>query len=71
MNLTRRNFGRGAAALAALSAFGVPASVRAQGRNGLNILCWEGYNTDDVLSPFRAMHPGAEIRAESGTSTQT
>lgn len=34
----------------------------------MNILCWEGYNTDDVLGPFRKAHPGASVRAESGTS---
>ncbi|MEL6476762.1 MAG: PotD/PotF family extracellular solute-binding protein [Pseudomonadota bacterium] len=67
MTITRRTFGRGAAALGGLAAFGA-ARQAAAARNGLNILCWEGYNTDDVLSPFRAMHPDAEIRAESGTS---
>src|SRR5690606_30760580 len=36
--------------------------------NEMNILCWEGYNTDQVLGPFRERHPGATVRAESGTS---
>jgi spermidine/putrescine transport system substrate-binding protein len=34
----------------------------------LNILCWEGYNSDPVLGPYRAKHPDATVRAESGTS---
>ena len=33
----------------------------------LNILCWEGYNSDEVLDPFRRM-TGAKVQAESGTS---
>ncbi|MEM9139902.1 MAG: PotD/PotF family extracellular solute-binding protein, partial [Pseudomonadota bacterium] len=67
MTITRRTFGRGAAALGGLAAFGGAGSAMAA-RNGLNILCWEGYNTDDVLGPFRSMHPDADVRAESGTS---
>ena len=34
----------------------------------MNILCWEGYNSDGVLGPFRKANPGATVRAESGTS---
>ncbi|MDA0961762.1 MAG: PotD/PotF family extracellular solute-binding protein, partial [Proteobacteria bacterium] len=34
----------------------------------MNILCWEGYNSDEVLGPFRSAHSGATVRAESGTS---
>jgi len=34
----------------------------------MNILCWEGYNSDDVLGPFRKINDGATVRAESGTS---
>lgn len=34
----------------------------------MNVLCWEGYNSDPVLGPFRAANPGASVRAESGTS---
>jgi spermidine/putrescine transport system substrate-binding protein len=33
----------------------------------LNILCWEGYNSDEVLDPFRRS-TGANVSAESGTS---
>ena len=68
MNLTRRAFGRGAAALAGASALGLGGRRALAARNELNILCWEGYNTDDVLGPFRQMHPDATVRAESGTS---
>lgn len=34
----------------------------------MNILCWEGYNSDEVLGPFRRSNPGASVKAESGTS---
>ncbi|WP_095589321.1 ABC transporter substrate-binding protein [Actibacterium ureilyticum] len=67
MKLNRRAFtaGLGAAGAAGLM---MPRAARAARDNELNILCWEGYNTDDVLSPFRDLHPGATVRAESGTS---
>ena len=68
MTITRRAFHRGAAALGGVAAFGMPQFAHAQRADRLNILCWEGYNTDDVLSPFRNLHPDATIRAESGTS---
>ena len=35
--------------------------------NERNILCWEGYNSDEALDPFRRM-TGAKVQAESGTS---
>ncbi len=67
MPLTRRGFTAGA--LAGLAASAAPlGAARAQRADRLNILCWEGYNTDDVLGPFRKLHPGATVRAESGTS---
>ncbi len=56
----------GAAAL--MAAGSLPFRARAARTNELNILCWEGYNTDDVLDPFRRAHPGSKVRAESGTS---
>ena len=55
-----------AVALASLS--NLPRLARAARPNELNILCWEGYNTSDVLDPFRREHPGAKVNAESGTS---
>jgi spermidine/putrescine transport system substrate-binding protein len=66
MTFTRRTFmGTAAAGIAAAA---TPFAARAQRSDRLNILCWEGYNTDDVLGPFRERHPGATVRAESGTS---
>lgn len=34
----------------------------------LNILCGEGYNTDNLLAPFRQAHPADKVRDESDTS---
>ncbi|MHA1599855.1 MAG: ABC transporter substrate-binding protein [Alphaproteobacteria bacterium] len=55
-----------AAALASMG--GLPRLARAARTDSLNILCWEGYNTSDVLDPFRRAHPGVKVNAESGTS---
>ncbi|MCB9960060.1 MAG: extracellular solute-binding protein [Rhodospirillaceae bacterium] len=68
MRISRRSFAQGAGSLAALGVMGRSARVLGQTSDELNILCWEGYNTDDVLGPFRDLHPGATVRAESGTS---
>ncbi|MEO1293659.1 MAG: PotD/PotF family extracellular solute-binding protein [Pseudomonadota bacterium] len=68
MTLTRRSFTRALGASAGLAALSPAQRAFAARADRLNILCWEGYNTDDVLSPFRAMHPDAAVRAESGTS---
>lgn len=66
--LTRRGLmGRGAA-LAGLAAAGPVSPAFAQRDDQMNILCWEGYNSDQVLGPFREAHPSATVRAESGTS---
>ncbi len=68
MTLSRRQFGAGAGALlGAGSLMGARAAYSARD-NELNILCWEGYNSDQVLGPYRDMHPDATVRAESGTS---
>ncbi len=67
MTLTRRQFTGGAAALAGLAAAGPLFPARAAD-DRMNILCWEGYNSDEVLGPFRKAHPDATVRAESGTS---
>ena len=66
--ITRRNLNLALASLVGASAFGRVASAQSTRSNELNILCWEGYNTDAVLAPFRQAHPGAKVRAESGTS---
>ncbi len=68
MKLSRRSFTQGMASVTGLAALGSMGTARAARDNELNILCWEGYNSDDVLSPFRDAHPDATVRAESGTS---
>jgi len=68
MKLTRRQFTAGMIGAAGLGALGPLRSALAARNDQLNILCWEGYNSDDVLGPFRAANPGAVVRAESGTS---
>ena len=68
MNPARRSFNQSLGALAGLTALGGWSHAQAARDKELNILCWEGYNTDDVLGPFREMHAGANVRAESGTS---
>ena len=66
--LSRRQFVGRTAALAGLATAG-PLSPAFAGRTDrMNILCWEGYNSDEVLGPFRSAHPDATVRAESGTS---
>jgi spermidine/putrescine transport system substrate-binding protein len=66
---TRRNFLQQTGLWAGAFAFGSSFARRAQAARDkeLNILCWEGYNTDDVLDPFRREFD-ATVRAESGTS---
>ncbi|MBL8847958.1 MAG: extracellular solute-binding protein [Hyphomicrobium zavarzinii] len=68
MELTRRHFTKGMGAVAGLAAFGSARQAFAAREKEMNILCWEGYNTDNVLGPFRKAFPGVTTRAESGTS---
>ncbi len=68
MNKTRRQFNKTLAGGAGLLALGPLSTARADRNDQMNILCWEGYNSDEVLGPFRKANPGATIRAESGTS---
>ena len=68
MKLNRRQFSRGMAGAAGLAALGPIGNVFAARNNEMNILCWEGYNSDEVLGPFRDANDGASVRAESGTS---
>lgn len=66
--ITRRDMLKVTGAAAALGAAGgLPRLARAARTDELNILCWEGYNTSDVLDPFRR-ETGAKVSAESGTS---
>ena len=53
MKLSRRSFNKGMASAAGLAALGPMGAAHAARDNELNILCWEGYNSDDVLGPFR------------------
>lgn len=66
--VSRRGFIQGMAGVAGAASLGVLGRARAARDDELNILCWEGYNSDDVLGPFRRLNPGATVRAESGTS---
>ena len=68
MKLTRRSFNKTLGVVAGAAALGQFSAASAARNDELNILCWEGYNTDDVLGPFRKEHPNAQVRAESGTS---
>ena len=66
--LNRRQFVGRTAALAGLAAAGPAEPGLSRAADRMNILCWEGYNSDEVLGPFRDANPGATVRAESGTS---
>lgn len=68
--MKRRDFLKIPAGLALAGLTGSMFSGRAFAAHSdaLNILCWEGYNTSDVLDPFRRLHPEAKVRAESGSS---
>lgn len=68
MTLSRRQFTAGATALLGTGSLMRAGPAHAARNDQLNILCWEGYNSEQVLGPFRQAHPGATIRAESGTS---
>ena len=68
--INRRNFLKSTGiAAAALAAGGMlPNLAWAAGREDeLNILCWEGYNTENVLGPFRKAVKGIKLKAESST----
>src|SRR5687767_3025354 len=71
--ITRRNFMERSTAMAAAFAAGSAGGLGqafAQRENELNILCWEGYNSAQVLDPFREQ-TGAEVKAESLTNDPT
>lgn len=65
----RRNFLQTTGAFALAAAYGGSfANVANAARDDeLNIYCWEGYNSDEVLDPFRR-ETGATVRAEGLTS---
>jgi spermidine/putrescine transport system substrate-binding protein len=66
---TRRNFLQQTGLWAGAFAFGGSFAKRAQAarEKELNVYCWEGYNSDDVLDPFRREFD-ATVRAEGLTS---
>ena len=71
--ITRRNFMEQSTAMAAAfatGAFGTAGSAFAAREKELNILCWEGYNSAQVLDPFREMK-GATVKAELLTNDPT
>jgi spermidine/putrescine transport system substrate-binding protein len=68
MKLTRRQFNKTAAATVGVAAMSPLHRALADRNDQMNILCWEGYNSDEVLGPFRDANSGATVRAESGTS---
>ncbi len=74
MAINRRNFMQQSAVWAAAFASGtLPGMFRgaqAARESELNILCWEGYNSAQVLDPFRTEH-GATVKAESLTNDPT
>ena len=72
-NKSRRNFMQQstamAAAFAATGTLGIRSAFADRSKE-LNILCWEGYNSAQVLDPFREQS-GAEVKAESLTNDPT
>ena len=66
--MKRRNFLQQSGLWAAAAAAGtLPRIAHAARDKELNIYCWEGYNSDDVLDPFRREFD-AKVRAEGLTS---
>jgi spermidine/putrescine transport system substrate-binding protein len=63
-----RAFGAGAVALGPMA--GAQRAFAQDRSKELNILCWEGYNSAQVLDPFRSAK-GATVRAESLTNDPT
>src|SRR5512145_869113 len=71
--LSRRNFMQQSALWASAFAAGGTLGLRkamADRSKELNILCWEGYNSAQVLDPFREQ-TGATVKAESLTNDPT
>lgn len=68
---TRRDFLKTSGAAAAAAATGaLPSPAFAAREHEMNILCWEGYNSAQVLDPFRKMK-NATVKAESLTNDPT
>jgi len=69
---SRRQFLKSTGAAAAAAAVGTSFSGPAQAarETEMNVLCWEGYNSAQVLDPFRSAK-GATVKAESLTNDPT
>src|SRR5688500_20255029 len=71
--ISRRNFMQQSAlwasAFAGMGSIAPGSALAARGKE-LNILCWEGYNSAQVLDPFRSS-TGANVKAESLTNDPT
>jgi spermidine/putrescine transport system substrate-binding protein len=69
---SRRQFlkSTGAAAAVAAVGTGLTGSAQAARETEMNVLCWEGYNSAQVLDPFRSAK-GATVKAESLTNDPT
>ena len=69
---SRRQFLKSTGAAAAVAAVGTGLSGAAQAarETEMNVLCWEGYNSAQVLDPFRSAK-GATVKAESLTNDPT
>src|SRR4249920_1966515 len=69
---SRRQFlkSTGAAAAVATVGTGLSGTAQAARETEMNILCWEGYNSAQVLDPFRTK-TGATVKAESLTNDPT
>lgn len=65
-NFSRRDFLKAAAAMSASAGIPglFPGTAQAARTNELNILVWEGYNSDNVLDPFRREF-GSKVSAEN------
>ncbi|GLK77786.1 spermidine/putrescine ABC transporter substrate-binding protein [Methylopila jiangsuensis] len=68
--MTRRNALKLMGATAAAAPFAGALPALAARDKELNILCWEGYNSAQVLDPFRSAR-GATVKAESLTNDPT
>ena len=60
----------GAGAVALSTPFGKNSRAFAARGKEMNILCWEGYNSAQILDPFRKKE-GATVKAESLTNDPT
>jgi spermidine/putrescine transport system substrate-binding protein len=70
MDISRRNLMKMTGAAALSGPLAMASRALAAREKELNILCWEGYNSAQVLDPFRSSQ-GATVKAESLTNDPT